>query len=224
MSAGRASQPCKQKAPVWTGPSPRWVTDIPSTASADHRRRGAVRTPTIEENKTDRIRIASRAVHIFLLQLRLASRGLVEPLFVRLNDAGTRLTDKHQRRHRNRRYQKRPKDQRSPVYFWDVAGVRLVLSHDVLSPYRQHAVSYNSRGGRLVAKSRETVTEPSYKAGSLTIRLRAKAKLISPSPARFARGCTWSIRKPERCLGLTKIRVDEHRSIPVAVIVARMAR
>jgi len=43
------------------------------------------------------------------------------------------------------------------------------------------------------------------KAGSLTIRPKAKARLISRSPARFARGCTWSIRKRARCLGLTKI-------------------
>jgi hypothetical protein len=45
-----------------------------------------------------------------------------------------RLSDKHQRRHGNRRYQKRPKDQRLPVYFRNEADVRLALSHDVSSP------------------------------------------------------------------------------------------
>jgi hypothetical protein len=38
--------------------------------------------------------------------------------------------DKHQDRRRSRRNQKRPKEKRSPVYFWNVVGLRLVLTHN----------------------------------------------------------------------------------------------
>jgi len=46
------------------------------------------------------------------------------------------------------------------------------------------------------------------KAGSPTIRLKAKLRSMNPSPARFADRCTWSAPELARYLGLTMINPD----------------
>jgi hypothetical protein len=57
------------------------------------------------------------------------------------------LTDKHQDRRRSRRNQKRPKEKHSPVYFWDVVGLRLKLAHNVFPRKGTRAVQFEAASG-----------------------------------------------------------------------------